>query len=343
MIEIDGSTGEGGGQILRSALALSMVTGKAMQITKIRTGRSKPGLRPQHLASVKAAAKISSAAVVGAELGSTHLDFQPQEVRAGRYRFEIRTAGSTSLLLQAIFVPLALSKGNSSLVLTGGTHVPNSPCFHYLELNWLEFMRRIGYEAQVTLEQAGFYPAGGGSLRATIRPAKTLRPLDLTSRGVLRKIEGLSGVANLDMDIARRQKHQALRRLEPQVKDTKIKSINLPSPGKGTFLLLKADFEHSQCCYCALGAPGKRAELVADEAVDALEEFLLTDGVVDQYLADQLLLPLALVSEPSTIKTTRITQHLVTNAQIVRMFLPVEIEIQGEVGKAGLVRVLPQV
>ena len=342
MIEIDGSTGEGGGQILRSALALSMVTGKAMQITNIRASRSSPGLRPQHLASVKAAAKISSARIEGVELGSTSLVFEPQEVRAGRYRFEIGTAGSTSLLLQAIFVPLALSSGTSSLVLTGGTHVPNSPCFHYLELNWLEFMRKTGFEAQITLEQAGFYPAGGGSLRATIRPAKTLHPLNLTSRGVLRKIEGLSGVANLDKDIATRQKHQALRRLEPQIKATKIKSIDLPSPGKGTFLLLKADFEHSQCCYCALGAPGKRAEIVADEAVDALEEFLETEGAVDQYLADQLLLPLAFVSEPSQLKTSKVTQHLVTNAQIVRMFLPVNIEIKGEVGKPGTVKVLPK-
>jgi RNA 3'-terminal phosphate cyclase (ATP) len=267
------------------------------------------------------------------------LTFVPQEVRAGRYHFDIGTAGSTSLLLQAIFVPLALSKGTSSLLLSGGTHVPNSPCFHYLQLNWLAFMHRIGYEAEITLEQAGFYPAGGGSVRATIRPSRSRRPLNLTSRGVLRKIEGLSGVANLEVEIATRQKHQALRRLEPQIKATKIKSIKLPSPGKGTFLLLKADFEHSQCCYYALGAPGKRAEVVADEAVDALEEFLETDGAVDQYMADQLLLPLAFVNESSEIRTARVTQHLMTNAQILRMFLPVEIEIQGDVGKPGTVSV----
>jgi RNA 3'-phosphate cyclase len=341
VIELDGSTGEGGGQILRSALALSVVTGKAMRIINIRARRSKPGLRPQHLASVKAAAKISSAVVDGAELGSTSLTFEPGEVRSGRYRFEIGTAGSTSLLLQAIFVPLALGKGTSNLVLTGGTHVPNSPCFHYLDLNWLEYMRKIGYEAQISLEQAGFYPAGGGSVRATIRPLKMHQALDLTSRGVLRKIEGLSGVANLDREIATRQKHQALRRLEPQIKATKIKSIDLPSPGKGTFLLLKADFEHSQCCYFALGAPGKRAELVADEAVNALEELLETDGAIDQYLADQLLLPLALCSKPSRIKTSKITQHLVTNARILCMFLPVKIDIQGEIGNVGLVEIFP--
>jgi RNA 3'-phosphate cyclase len=337
VVEIDGSTGEGGGQILRSALALSAVTGKGMRIENIRARRSKPGLRPQHLASVRAAAKISNATVKGAELGSSHLTFEPQEVRSGRYRFDIGTAGSTSLLLQAVFIPLALSKGTSHLVLSGGTHVPNSPCFHYLELNWLEFMRKIGYEAEITLEQAGYYPAGGGSMRATIRPAKMTRPLDLTSRGVLRKISGFSGVANLSMDIATRQKHQALRRLEHHIKGAKIKSIDLQSPGKGTFLLLKADFEHSQCCYCALGEPGKRAEIVADEAVDALEEFLETDASVDQYLADQLLLPLAFVGEPSQIKTAKVTQHLLTNAQILRLFLPIEIEIQGELGKPGTI------
>jgi RNA 3'-phosphate cyclase len=341
VIEIDGSTGEGGGQILRSALALSMITGKAMRIRNIRARREKPGLRPQHLAAVKASAKISSATVQGAELGSGSLSFEPGEVRSGRYRFEIGTAGSTSLLLQAIFIPLALSNGTSSVVLCGGTHVPNSPCFHYLELHWLEFMRRIGYQSEITLEQAGFYPAGGGSLRATIRPAKARRSLELTARGVLRKIEGLSGVANLDLEIATRQKHQALRRLEPQIKATKIKSIDMPSPGKGTFLLLKADFEHSQCCYCALGAPGKRAEVVADEAVNALEEFLASDGALDQYLTDQLLLPLAFAPQPSQIKTAKITQHLITNARVVQLFLPVKIEILGEVGKPGLVHILP--
>jgi RNA 3'-phosphate cyclase len=341
VIEIDGSMGEGGGQILRSALALSILTGKAMRMRNIRASRPKTGLRPQHLAAVKAAVKISGGTTEGAELGATRLVFEPREVRSGRYSFDIGTAGSTCLLLQTVLIPLAMSKGRSSLLLSGGTHVPYSPCFHYLDLHWLEFMRRIGFNAELTLEQAGFYPQGGGSLRATIRPAKGLNPLDITSRGILRKIEGISGVANLDSEIATRQKHQALRRLDQHIKGSKIKSIDLASPGKGTFLLLRADFERSQCCYFALGAPGKRAEIVADEAVNALEEFLESDGALDQYLVDQLLLPLSLASGPSYLRTSRITQHLITNMQIVRQFLPVTMEIEGELGKSGIIRIFP--
>jgi RNA 3'-phosphate cyclase len=341
VIEIDGSMGEGGGQILRSALALSILTGKAMRMRNIRASRPKTGLRPQHLAAVKAAVKISGGTTEGAELGATRLVFEPREVRSGRYSFDIGTAGSTCLLLQTVFIPLAMSKGRSSLLLSGGTHVPYSPCFHYLDLHWLEFMRRIGFKAELTLQQAGFYPEGGGSLRATIWPAKGLNPLDITSRGILRKIEGISGVANLDRGIATRQKHQALRRLDQHIKGSKIKSIDLASPGKGTFLLLRADFERSQCCYFALGAPGKRAEIVADEAVNALEEFLESDGALDQYLVDQLLLPLSLASGPSHLRTSRITQHLITNMQIVRQFLPVKIEIEGEVGKSGVIHIFP--
>jgi RNA 3'-phosphate cyclase len=341
MIEIDGSMGEGGGQILRSALTLSILTGKAMRMRNIRANRAKAGLRPQHLAAVKAAAKISGGIIEGAELGATSLVFEPREVHSGRYSFDIGTAGSTCLLLQTIFVPLAMSKGRSSLLLSGGTHVPYSPCFHYLDLHWLEFMRRIGFKAELTLEQAGFYPEGGGDIRATIRQVKDLKPLDIASRGILRKIEGISGIANLDSGIVTRQKHQALRRLDHHIKGAKIKSIDLASPGKGTFLLLKADFERSQCCYFALGAPGKRAEIVADEAVDALEEFLESDGALDQFLVDQLLLPLSLASGPSHLRTSRITQHLITNMQIVRQFLPVNIEIEGEVGKSGIIRIFP--
>jgi RNA 3'-terminal phosphate cyclase (ATP) len=325
--------------MLRSALALSILTRQPMHITHIRQHRSKPGLMTQHLVSVQAAAAISDADVKEATIGSRELVFQPAETQPGRYRFDISTAGSTSLVLQTVLLPLALAGGKSQLTLTGGTHVPFSPCFHYLESQWLAYLQRMGIQVELELEQAGFYPPGGGKIHATIHSAGGLLPLQAIERGQLVRIQGLSGVANLDLDIARRQKHQALRRLEPLCRDVKIQTIDLPSPVKGTFILLLVEFEGSQCCYCALGAPGKRAEQVADEAVDALQAFLATDGAIDQYLADQLLLPLAFADGESQLRTSQVTLHLLTNAAIIRHFLPVGIEVQGEIGQPGLVKV----
>ncbi len=344
MIEIDGSQGEGGGQVLRTSLALSILTRQAVHLYNIRAGRSKPGLQPQHLKSVEAAAAISAAQVRGAAHNSRELFFQPGEVHPGRYQFDIGTAGSTSLVLQTIYLPLSLAGGASHLTITGGTHVPHSPCFHYLEGQWLTFVRKIGLDIDLSMEAAGFYPRGGGRIQARIRPAQELAPLEATQRGDLQRLAGLSAVANLDPDIARRQKHQALRRLEPRFREAKIKTLDLASPGKGTFLSLLAEFGSpipgpSQCFYFALGELGKRAERVADEAVDELEAFLSTDGAVDQYLADQLLLPLAFAPGVSHLRTSQVTQHLTTNAAIIQVFTPVPIQIEGEMGQAGIVTV----
>ena len=237
-------------------------------------------------------------------------------------------------------MPLSLSGGNSHLTITGGTHVPHSPCYHYLEGQWLPYIRKIGLDIDLTMEAAGFYPRGGGRIQARIRPIQELAALEASERGDMQRLTGLSAVANLDAEIARRQKHQALRRLEPRFRETKIKTIELDSPGKGTFLSLLAEFERSQCFYFALGELGKRAERVADEAVDALEGYLSTNGAIDQYLADQLLLPLAFTQGESKLRISQVTQHLLTNAQILRLFLPVRIEIQGDVGESGEVSVL---
>jgi RNA 3'-terminal phosphate cyclase (ATP) len=339
MIEIDGSQGEGGGQVLRTSLALSILTRKPAHIYNIRAGRKKPGLQAQHLKSVEAAAAISSAAVEGAAMNSRELVFRPGGIDPGRYHFEIGTAGSTALVLHTIYLPLSLAGETSHLIITGGTHVPHSPCYHYLEGQWLPTMRQIGLDIDLSMEQAGFYPRGGGRILARIRPVWNLAPLAVPGRGLLQRLTGFSAVANLDLDIAKRQKHQALRRLEPQFRETKIRTLELPSPGKGTFLSLLAEFERSQCFYFALGELGKRAERVADEAVDALEAFLATDGAVDQYLADQLLLPLAFARGESRFRTSQVTLHLLTNAQIVRLFLPVQIEIEGALGQPGEVRI----
>jgi len=339
MVEIDGSQGEGGGQVLRSALALSILTCQAMRITNIRARRSKPGLMAQHLRAVDAAAAISKASVQGAALNSTELVFEPVEIRSGRYKFDIKTAGATSLVLQTIFIPLSLASSASSVIISGGTHVPWSPSFHYLELNWLPLLIEMGFDAQISLDQAGFYPQGGGRISAVIRPAADIQPLNLTRRGSLLHLQGISAVANLPLSIAERQKRQAFKRL--QHLRPHIKTVQMPSRFKGTLLLLFAEFENGRACFFGLGKLGKPAEQVADEAVDGLESFLATEGTVDPYLADQLLLPLCLAKGVSTLHTSRVSEHLLTNAAILRAFLTVEIDIQAGIGEPGLVQVKP--
>ncbi len=340
-IEIDGSQGEGGGQVLRTSLSLSLISGKPIHLYNIRSSRSKPGLQPQHLTAVRAAAAVSNAEVTSASLGSQELTFLPHAIRPGSYRFDIGTAGATALVLQTILIPLSLAKKAATLTLTGGTHVPWSPCFHYLDLQWNPYLQEMGFNTRLTLEKAGFYPQGGGSIQAILRPAGLLKPLQLSERGALLRIQGISAVANLDDEIALRQKHQALRRLEPLCRDTKIKTINLPSLGKGTLILLIAEFEQGSACYTALGEKGKPAEKVADEACDSLQVQLNKHAGIDEYLADQLLLPLALAQGSSKFSTPKITGHLLTNAEVIRKFLPVEITIEGELDQEGWISIHP--
>lgn len=342
MIEIDGSRGEGGGQILRSALTLSLLTGKPFRIYNIRSRRARPGLRPQHLKAVQAAAEVGQARIKGAEMGASTLQFEPGRVCPGNYHFDIGTAGATSLVLQTVYLPLALADAPSWVTIRGGTHVPQSPCFHYLDRHWRRFLDTTDLSLSLTLKRAGFYPPGGGIVRAHIRPTSGVRPLHLLQRGRLRQICGLSAVANLPDSVAERQRDRALTRLAGWAGPCTIEIERLSALSKGTMLLLLAEFEHSQACFFALGARGKRAEQVADEAVDELLEFLATDGAVDTYLSDQLLLPLALSQGVSELRTACVSTHLLTNADVIRDFLSVTLEIQGEPGASGTVRLVPE-
>lgn len=341
MIEIDGSQGEGGGQVLRSSLSLSLMTGKPMRITNIRARRPKPGLRAQHLKSVEAAVAVGKAKVEGATFGSRSLIFSPCGITAGQYQFDIGTAGSTSLVLQTIFAPLGLADHTSRITITGGTHVKWSPAYHYLRMNWLPHMHRIGFRGDLTLDLAGFFPQGGGRIRAQIQPSDPHMPLCLTDRGDLQRIEGLSAVSNLPESIAIRQRHQALCRLGGLDCPMEIDVIQLPSKRKGTMILLKAVLEKSQACYVGLGERGKPAEKVADEAADALLAFMATDGAIDEYLADQLLVPLTFAPGNSEIRTSKVTQHLITNVKVIQAFTSTKIKIHGEMGEAGLIQIRP--
>lgn len=340
MIEIDGAYGEGGGQIVRSSLTLSALTRKPVHIHSIRANRSQAGLRPQHLAAARAVAEITRGDLQGAESNATAISLKPEGLYAGRYQFDIPTAGASTLVMQTVVLPLSFASGSSQVSFSGGTHVKWSPAYHYLQQHWLPIMNSLGYRISAELEKAGFYPGGGGEIQSRFLPAKALSPIQCTERGELVSIRGLSGVANLTEDIARRQKHQALKRLYPICQDAKIKTLRLDSPGKGTFILLKAEFSTcGRACYTALGEPGKPAEKVADEAVDQLLAFLKTDGCFDQYLADQILLPLSLIEGESAFRTNAITSHLVTNAHLIEKFLPVRIKIEGEIDAPGLVQI----
>ncbi|ODS30115.1 MAG: RNA 3'-terminal phosphate cyclase [Candidatus Scalindua rubra] len=339
MIKIDGSYGEGGGQILRTALTLSAIENKPFEMFNIRAGRKKPGLAPQHLQCVEAMAQICNAEVNGAKVGSLSLKFNPGEIKHGNYCFEIGTAGSVSLVLQTTFLPLALAKESSSVTIRGGTHVPFSPCFHYLKEQWLYYLKKIGLDAKIEMARAGFYPKGGGEINISIKHVEKVCPLELMERGRLLKLRGISAVGNLDLSIAERQKKQAFKHLSKRNILPEIDVVTMPAFAKGTMLLLIGEFENSQCCYFSLGAIGKRAEKVADEACEELGHFLETKGVVDEHLADQVILPLSLAKDISKFTTPKITQHFLTNAEVIRLFLNTRIHIEGEFGEEGLVTI----
>lgn len=339
MIEIDASFGEGGGQILRSALALSVITGQAMRLTRVRARRPQPGLKPQHLKAIEAAARISAARVEGAAPGSQTLRFEPAELKSGSYDFDIGTAGSVSLLLQTLCLPLSFADGPSGLTLRGGTHVPWSPCYHYLQWQWLPYLAEAGYHVACSLERAGFYPPGGGLLHATITPSRPRTPLRLTRRGRLLRIRGLSAVGRLDRSIAERQRRQAVDGLRDLLVPLEIEVAEVPAASPGTFIVLLAEFEGGRCCAFALGARHKPAEKVADEAVEELRADIASGGAIDVWLADQLLLPLSFVPARSELSVCRISQHLRSNAELLGYFLPVAVEIDGEIGEPGTVRI----
>ncbi len=337
MLVIDGSQGEGGGQILRTALALAMITRKNIVIKNIRAGRKKPGLQPQHLACVNAAVEVCQGKVSGARLGSTEIEFSPGPVSPGRYRFDIHTAGSACLLGQMLSLPLALTDAGSALTIRGGTHVPWSPLYPYLDSQWRPQLADCGIHVRGTLGQAGFYPQGGGQIQLVTRPVSQINPLVKLERGSLRRIRGEAVAAKLDQNIARRMKLHALRTLEDICRDSKITTPVIDSANPGAYIFLIAEFDNGKICASALGERGKRAELVVEEALTELLEGIDSGGSVDRYLADQLLLPLAFAAGPSALKTARITHHLVTNAEIVQKFVPGRIQIEGNVDEAGIV------
>jgi RNA 3'-terminal phosphate cyclase (ATP) len=342
LIEIDGSYGEGGGQILRTALALSAILKKPFALIHIRSKRKNPGLQRQHLAAVEALARITEAQTEGVKFGSQEIIFVPKRILSGRYQFEIRTAGSVTLLLQAIFLPLCLSEGISRVTLIGGTHVQWSPSFHYFSEVLLPTLERMKVFGQSGIEKWGFYPKGDGRIHLTINPVRELKPISFVDRGLLKEIRGISAISSLPRHVAARQKEQALKRIQSefQVEGEITILDNVPSNGIGSFIFLLAEYERGLAGFSSLGVRGRSAEKVADEAVDALKDFFASDGCVDPYLADQLVPFMALAKGNSSFTTTRITEHLLANLWVTQHFLDVKILREGETGMSGRVEFL---
>lgn len=343
MLRIDGGYGEGGGQILRTALALSCVTKIPIEIYNIRKGRKNPGLQPQHLAGVRACAKISSAEVERGILGSTELRFIPGELKGGNYEFnvaeELGSAGSVSLVIQSILLPLLFAISESQVTIRGGTHVPFSPPFDYVGKVLLPTLQNIGVNAETEIIKHGFYPKGGGEVRLKVEPVSELKSLNLENRGKLMRISGTCTVANLSVGIAKREKLEIENKLSKENLNCEIEIKEVDSTGAGNYVFLLAEFENCLAGFSALGERGKPAEKVAQEACLSLLEFLKNEAVLEEHLADQILPFLALAKESSSLTVNKVTSHLLTNVWVVGKFLPLKIKVEGQLGQNGKVEV----
>lgn len=334
MIKIDGSLGEGGGQILRTALSLSMITGKPFHIEKIRANRSKPGLLRQHLTCVQAAAEVSGAVVEGGELHSTALTFTPNQVKAGKYKFSIGTAGSTTLVLQTVMPALWFADDTSEVLIEGGTHNTMAPPFEFLEKTLYPAMARMGITGEIYLNSYGFYPAGGGSLKAVVHPVKAWKKLEALERGAMlsKRAEILN--SNLSKEIAEREFQELVDYGGFATEEVSIRRVNSPGPGN----LINAEVAHEQITevFTAHGERGVTSEAVARLAVRQLKEYLASGAFADEYLTDQLLLPMALAGGGAFSADT-ISKHTSTNMDTIAKFLIVTFETERD-GQRWIVR-----
>ncbi len=353
LLVIDGSHGEGGGQILRSALTFSAITGRAIRIENIRAGRKTPGLAAQHVTSARALAAICAARVDGDAIGSRTLGFAPQgPVAAGDYRFDVAaaraggSAGAASLVLQAVLLPLALVAGDSRLVIRGGTHMAWSPPYDYLREVWLPALGEIGFAARLELEVSGWFPVGKGEIRAHVSGLgagwrERLRGLDLRERGALARVSGRALAANLPAHIPQRMAARAGGMLQRLGVPIMIEPTSWRAACAGAGVFLTAEYERARCGFSALGARGKPAEEVAEEAVYALLAHWTSKAALDLHLGDQILVPLALAPGPSLYSVERITRHLETNAWLVERFGLAEVALHRVRAGMHLVTVTP--
>jgi len=326
-ITIDGSEGEGGGQILRTALALSLVTGRPFRIDGIRAGRTKPGLLRQHLTAVQGAAQVSEARVSGEELGSRALSFEPSQAKGGEYRLAVGTAGSATLVLQTILPALLLAREPSRLTLEGGTHNPYAPPFDFLARTFLPVLRRMGASVDAGLETYGFYPAGGGRFTVAIEPCAALGRLSLLERGET-QIHARALAASLSGDIPQRELSIVRERLNLDRERCRVESV-VNSVGPGNVLMIEIASASVSEVVTGFGEKGVSAEKVASDACDEAQAYIAAGVPVGIHLADQLLIPMALAGG-GTFRTLRPTRHTITNADVIRRFLDVPIAVEAE-------------
>ncbi len=347
MINIDGSWGEGGGQILRTSLSLATITGQPVRIERIRANRPKPGLAAQHLTSVRAAATLCQARVRGDTLGSMTLEFMPTcEPQAGQYTFDVTeareggSAGAVTLILQTILISLALANGSSKVILKGGTHVAWSPPVTYIEEVYLPTLGQLGVRAEVKLNAWGWYPRGGGEVELRVTGSQqSLSGLQLLERGALQQIRGLAVVTELPAHIPQRMANRAENLLQQAHLPAQIKAVRERGLAPGAGIFLTAEYEHSRAGFSALGRRGIPAERVAETAVRELLDFHAQAVPVDPFLGDQLLLPLAFSSQTSQYRVASISKHLTTNAWVIEQFELANIVIEED---KQLVNVIPR-
>ena len=324
MLTIDGAMGEGGGQILRSSLTLALCLNRPFIIENIRSTRKKPGLRRQHLAAIAAAAAIADARVTGASPGSRQLSFIPGPIRPGRYRFPIGTAGSTTLVLQTVLPPLMAGSGPSRLQVEGGTHNPLAPSFDFLDLAFLPLVRRMGAAIWTRLDRPGFYPAGGGLISVRIEPPPgPLRPLTLLRRGAVQEIRCDALVANLPRHIAQRELGVIGSELGVDRACLRTEELRIE---KGCANLVRVTVRSEQVTevFTGFGRRGLRAETLARGLAETVRRYLRADVPIGEYLADQLLLPLALTGG-GAFRTLRPSLHTMTNIKVLQMFLDIPV------------------
>lgn len=339
MLKIDGSFGEGGGQILRTALALSMITQIPIEISNIRAGRKKPGLMRQHLVFVQAAKAISHAAVTGAELGSQILQFIPHTVQSGEYAFDIGSAGSTALVLQTILPPLLLASHASTVTIKGGTHNPLAPTVDFLQHAFIPALAKMGIKLELELKQAGFAPVGGGEIIANIYPiaASVNHPkFEVLNRGKLLGVDLVASELNLHIDIPNRELASAATYLLEKNGVTKEqlhqRVASLKGIGEGNTCYAIVKNENHQEVFTRLGEKKNSAENIGKRLAGLVNRYFASDACVDEYLADQLLLPLAILvdnkqfeSNAAQFSARMISEHTRTQAVMIEKFLPVSI------------------
>lgn len=326
MLSIDGCAGEGGGQILRTALALSIVSGQPFRITRIRAARERPGLLRQHLTAVKAAAEVSAAAVDGAALESAAVTFRPGPVRPGEYSFAVGTAGSATLVLQTVLPALLTAPSPSHLILEGGTHNPAAPPFDFLLKSFLPLINRMGPAVTAELARPGFYPGGGGRFEVTIEPAPRLLPLELSERGAIKAIRVRAIVANLPRSIGEREVQAVLRALSLAEDCAAVEEIR-GAHGQGNAVMIEIETQHHTEVCTGFGQRGVPAETVADIAVKEARAYIASGLPVGVHLADQLLLPLALAGA-GRFRTGPLSLHARSNIDVIRRFLEVSFALE---------------